>query len=212
MKIGSLILAILLTLLTLAFAAGTIFLFSYASGAQPQIVESNTSPEDVVNAYFSHLCAGEFAEANNYLSAEVMTLDTASASDVGALLQNAMWEHFSYTCMAPAVVSGLEATQTVTVTYLDIPSLTALQRTHMRAALEQLAKTHENPDSLLDEEGYYNTEISMEALSIVTARLLEDPSRFLVTEELTLNLRYQNFKWKIETNDTLHKVLSGNTY
>jgi hypothetical protein len=82
----------------------------------------------------------------------------------------------------------------------------------MRATLEQLAETHKDPDSLLDEEGYYNTEISMEALSIVTARLLEDPSRFLVTEELTLNLRYQNFEWKIEANDTLHKVLSGNTY
>jgi len=141
-----------------------------------------------------------------------MTLDAAPAGEVGALLYNAMWENFSYSCAAPAAVSGLKATQTVTVTYLDIPALTALQRTHMRAALEQLAKGSENPDALLDEEGYYNTEISLQALRIVTARLLEDPSRFLVTEDLTLELQYQNSGWKIISNDALYTALSGNTY
>lgn len=211
-KLRSLILAVLLSLLTLASAAGTVYLCTYAAKAQPQIMESTTTPEDTVNAYFSHLCAGEFAEADSYLTAEVMTLDAAPAGEVGALLYNAMWENFSYSCAAPAAVSGLKATQTVTVTYLDIPALTALQRTHMRAALEQLAKGSENPDALLDEEGYYNTEISLQALSIVTARLLEDPSRFLVTEDLTLELQYQNSEWKIISNDALYTALSGNTY
>lgn len=211
-KLRLLILAVLFSLLTLASAAGTVYLCTYAAKAQPQIMESAITPEDTVNAYFSHLCAGEFAEADSYLAAEVMTLDAAPDGEVGALLYNAMWENFSYSCAAPAAVSGLKATQTVTVTYLDIPALTALQRTHMRAALEQLAKGSENPDALLDEEGYYNTEISLQALSIVTARLLEDPSRFLVTEDLTLELQYQNSEWKIISNDALYTALSGNTY
>ena len=197
-------------------ALGAVFAFfqvcNYALHTKPQIMKSATSPTDAVNAYFTNLRAREFAEADQLLSSELMTLAESPNSEVGILLYDAMWENFSYSCTEPAVIDGLNAVQTVSVTYLDIPAVTALQRTHMLAALEQLAREYEDPSVLLDDEGYYNTDISLEALADVTERLLKAPERFLVTKEFTLELEYVNYNWVIHTNEDLYAILSGNTY
>jgi len=204
--------ATILTIATLVSCAVTVLICTYASNSTPKLVESATTPDAVVNAYFNHICAREFDEADKLLSSKVTTLSETPDSAVGTLLYDALWENFSFTCPVPPVMTSLSATQTVRVTYLDIPAVTALQRTHMRSELEKLAEGSEDPDALLDEEGYYNTEISLQALENVTALLLEDPSRFLVTKDLTLELEYINYEWKIIANEALYQVLSGNTY
>jgi len=211
MKFKALLIAILVTAFALSVAAGTVWLCSFAVNAQPLIVESKSSPTVTVDAYFTHLSSGDFEAANGLLIDEVITFAEDPDSEIGSMLFHALWDHFSCTVAEPAAVEGLTATQKVSVTYLDIPSLTSRQRIYMRAALEQLAREYDQPDLLLNEDGYYNAEIGLSALRNVTAQLLEDPSPYLVTTELTLNLEYINYEWKIHANEELYTVLSGNT-
>ena len=212
MKIGFKIAAIVLTLATLTACIGTVLICNYATNTVPRLMEASATPEETVNAFFSHISAREFEEANGYLSSETMTLSTTPDSDVGKLLYDALWDTFSYSCIGSSAANGLSAVQTVTVTYLDIPAVTAMQRNHMLSELEQLAEASEDPDALLDDDGYYNTEISLEALANVTADLLEDPDRFMATKVLSLGLEYVNYEWKIIADEDLYQVLSGNTY
>ena len=201
-----------LALLAAAGIAVTIAVCTYALNAQPVIMDDSSNPAECAEEFLTLVLSGNSAEAETMLlGSGKLGLATEGETELSRMLFNALHESFSYEKLGSCDKHGLEAQQSFTVTYLDIPSLTALQREATNARLARYLDEAERYDDVLTEDGAFRTDVAMRALAEVTAELLENAQEYYVQTELTINMQYSGGEWKIAANDTLATILSGGT-
>ena len=97
------------------------------------------------------------------------------------------------------------------ITYLDIPSLTALQQEATNARLAQYLDKASRAEEVQAEDGSWLPEVAMRALEEVTAELLLSAEDHYISRQLDLGLQYSGGDWKVIANEDLFAILSGNT-
>lgn len=206
---------ILSALLGIAAIAAVVFTLSTcAKGleAKPVIMDEGSDPAAVAGEFMELALSGEGAEAEKLLLGKgKLGLDSEPADTIGSMLYTALQESFSYAPAGECSVDSVDASQTFTVTYLDIPSLTALQQDATNARLAEYLESAERAEEVQAEDGSWLPDVAVRALEEVTAELLVNAADHYVESSVTINLQYSGGEWKVIADETLFAILSGNT-
>ncbi len=190
----------------------TIILCARGLQAKPIIKDEGNDPAIVAEEFISLALEGKSSEAEKLLlGSSTLGLDSKPGDALGAMLYDALLESFSYEAKGSCTEDSIDASQIFTVTYLDLPSITALQQEATNARLAQYVEKAQRAEEVLAEDGSYLPEVAMAALEEVTAELLADAESHYVQTELTIRLRYSGGEWKVIADEELFAVLSGNT-
>ncbi len=183
-----------------------------AMDAKPVIMDEGSEPAEVAEEFIAHVLSGEADEAEALLlGSGKLGLDVQPSDALGKMLYEALQESFSYQLKGQCLEDSVEASQSFTITYLDIPSLTALQQEATNARLAQYLEAADRAEEVQAEDGSWLPEVAMRALEEVTAELLVNAEEHYVERELELKLQYSAGDWKVIANEELFAILSGNT-
>lgn len=207
-----LLVSVLCILLALAACVLTIKLCIYADASQPKIVSDTELPEERVAEFFDNIALGNYTAAEELIGIGAsLGLDTQPQDSVGKLVFDALRQSFSYELVGECAVSGVEAAQSVKITYLDIPAVTAAQKEPTKARLEQYVEEAVLSSEVFDESGAFRYDVAIRALYEVTEEILENAEDYYVTKEIEINLCYTGDCWYLQPNEELFRILSGNT-
>jgi len=206
------IISVLLGLAAIAAIVLTISTCMKALDAKPVIMDEGSEPAEVAEEFVSLVLGGEAAEAEKLLlGTGKLGLDSQPEDALGKMLYDALQDSFSYSLSGDCYEDSVDARQSFVITYLDIPSLTALQQDATNARLAQYLEAADRADELQAEDGSWLPEVAMRALEEVTAELLLNAEDHYVQREVELRLQYSAGDWKVIANDELFAILSGNT-
>ncbi len=180
--------------------------------ASPVMMDESSDPSAAAEEFVSLVLSGNSAEAEKMLlGSGKLGLDSVPEDKLGRMLYDALQESFSYEISGQCSDESINASQLFTVTYLDIPSITALQQEATNTRLAEYLDAAERAEEVQADDGSYLPEVAMRALEEVTAELLENAEDYYVQTELTINLQYSGGEWKVIADEALFAILSGNT-
>lgn len=176
-------------------------------GTVYMITEGDPAP--VAAEFMDALTAGDYDKAcaclNGYSS---LGLETAPENPVGQKLYTALKASYGYEMVGQCEVNKLEASQTVSFTYLDLPSMEGDVEARTMEVLEDFVSTRPRRE-LYDENNNYLPAVAQEAYSTALEETLANASSYYKTIETTLHLVYGDEGWKIEAPQELFKALAG---
>lgn len=203
--------SIFLLALALVLSVATAALCVHALDAETVIIGQSGDPaqcaEDFLNAAFS----GAGAEAEALCLGSSLGLDMQHDDPYTAMLTDALFDSFGFERNGQARQSGTGATVDFSITYLDIPSVTALQKALIEIRLAQYVEEAEFAEDVLNADGSYREDVALAALEEVTEELLQRAGEFYVQTELTIELVYSGGEWLVKADEALFRILSGNT-
>ena len=204
--------SVILALVAVFAIVATILISIFALNSKPVILSESADPSGKAEQFLSLVLSGEHSEAEKLLVGEgKLGLDSKPQDELGAMLYTALQDSFSYKVNSECVSDSVNASQSFTVTYLDIPSLTALQQEATNTRLAEYVEAAVRAEEVLAEDGSYLPEVAMRALTEVTAELHENAETYYAESELTINLQYVSGEWKVIADESLFNILSGNT-
>ena len=161
-------------------------------GAKPSLMTTAPEAQAQVAAAMDAICQGDYAAAEPYLLGQSkLGADREPADAAAALIWDAFLDSLSYQLTGACYATDTGVAQDVTLTYLDISSVTA---------------THTS--QLYDESGNFLQEVVLQVLNTaVTEALQEDAQRTTCT--FTLQLVNRNGQWYIVPNSDFISAISG---
>ncbi len=206
------VISVLLGLLAAFAIVITVLISIFAVSSKPVIMSDSADPSGKAEQFLSLVLDGQYSEAEKLMVGDsTLGLGTKPQDNLGAMLYDALQESFSYEVSSECVSDSINASQSFTVTYLDIPSLTALQQEATAARLAQYVEAAIRAEEVLADDGSYLPEVAMLALEEVTAELLENAEDHYVSKDITVNMQYVSGEWKVIADNSLFTILSGNT-
>lgn len=166
-------------------------------------------PKDSVQSFFDNLIMGQYDAAyENLYDYSSLGLENEPKTAEGKLIYNALKQSWSYSINEPAVVDKLNATQKVTLRYLDIASLEQEAASRVEDSLKTVVQS-KPIDEVYDSNNKYKPEITDEVYMACLEKAVEHASSHYKTVELNLSLVYENGKWMIKTSNELLTYLLG---
>lgn len=184
----------------------------FAMDAKPVIMSESADPTGTAEEFLSLTLSGKTAEAEEMLiGGSKLGLDTKPQDKLGIMLHDALQASFSYEVKSECVSDSINASQSFTVTYLDIPAITALQQEATNARLAEYVEAAVRAEEVQDENGNYLPEVAMRALEEVTGEILENAEDYYVQKDITIDMQYVGGKWLVTADESLFSILAGNT-
>lgn len=177
--------------------------------AKPILLTAPDSARNQIVGFMDAFCAGDFDKASEaVLGAPDLGMDKEPEGDVAALLWDAYLDSMSYELVGESYTTENGVAQSVVFTSLAMDRVTSGWNQRARELLEQRVQAAENTSDIYDENNEYREEFIMDVLfDAVSASLGEDAE--LVSQELTLELQYQEGQWWIIADKQLLDVLFG---
>lgn len=194
-----------------ALAVFTVLLCLHGVNAKTVILGESEPPSACVEEFFTLAFSGDYAGAEKCLgNVQSLGLNRESGDSVGRLLYAGLQDSFSWQMIGGSTLDGAEAVQRVSVTYLDLPSLTACQQELINARLAQYLEQAERAEDVQNDDGTYKQSVAMQALEEISGELLQSAEKFYVSAEFDIRLQFTGKEWKIIADENLFAVLSGN--
>ena len=127
---------------------------------------------------------------------------------MGVLIWEALVDSMRYELVGDCYATEDGLAQDVTMSYMDINSVTATLKDRSQALLEQRVDEAERLDEVYDENLQYREDFVMDVLYDAAAAALEEDAQ-TVTTKLTLKMSYQGQKWWIIADRELLDAISG---
>ncbi|MBR4290111.1 MAG: hypothetical protein IKT52_05655 [Oscillospiraceae bacterium] len=155
------------------------------------------------------VCQGDYAAASTYLQGQPeLGVDREASDPVGVLIWNAFCDSVSYELVGECYATEEGLSQNLTISCMDITSVTANLKERSQALLEQRVEEAENFNDVYDDNLQYREDFVMDVLyDAATAALAEDATT--ITTDLTVNMVYQNETWWIIADRNLLDAISG---
>lgn len=207
--LGRKIFSLLLGLVGLCLMVGTLVLCLCSLDAEPVLVELPKAAEERAEALLEAIAEGDYAVAAGMMQGQPdLGADRAPADEVGVLVWDAFVDSLVYTFPGDfyAVDTGLA--RDVTVTCLDISSVTENLPQRTQLILEQRVSEAEELTAVYEESGAYREDVISEVLLEAAAQALEEDAK-TISRELTLKLVYQDDQWWVVPDQALLEVISG---
>lgn len=171
-------------------------------------------PEDaqVVTADLMYaLSQGRFEDAEMLLYGQPeLGLDRPAADDVGQLIWDAFVKSISYDFSGEFYATDSGLARDVTITTLDLGSVTATLKERSEVLLEKRVQSAENVSQVYDENNEYREDFVMTVLFDAAYQSLEEDAAY-ITRDVTLNLVFHQGKWWIRPSQDLVTAISGGT-
>ena len=155
------------------------------------------------------VCQGDYAEASqSILGTPSLGVDREAGSDVGIMIWEAFQESLSYELVGECYTTDQGLAQDVTVTCLDITSVTEQLRDRSQTMLEERVAEAENVSEIYDDNNEYREDFVMDILHTAVTDALKENTREM-TVELTVRLSYQDGSWWVVADEALLDAISG---
>ena len=203
------ILSVIFIIIGLAAAAATVYLGMSNQDADPVLLAPPEEATHQVVGLMEAVCAGDFDAASTYLQGNPnLGVDREATDEVGVLIWQAFCDSMSYELVGECFATEEGLSQKVTLTCMDVTSVTAVLKDRSQALLEKRVAEAENLEDVYDDKLQYREDFVMEVLYDAAVAALKEDAK-TITTELTLNLSYQNEQWWIAGDRALLDAISG---
>jgi len=209
MKIVKNLLSVLLAAIGLGAAAAAIFLCMNYVDAKPILL----SPPDVARSkvimLMNAVSEGDYEEASQAIyGTPNLGVDREAGDEVGVMIWDAFEGSLTFELLGDCYTTEQGLAQKVSVTCLDVTSVTANLKERSQALLEERMAAAADVSEIYDENNEYREDFVMEVLHDAVKDALEEDARDM-TVELTVNLSYQDGKWWVVADEALFNAISG---
>lgn len=208
MKISKLF-AALLGLVGVAAAAATIALSFMNMNASPVLVEQPAAAVEQMTELMEAVCNNDFDTASQKLYGNPeFGVDRDPADEVGVLIWKAFTDSMSYELNGELYATDSGVAQNITITALDIESVTGVLKERSTALLEKRVAETDDPDEVYDENVEYREEFVMKVLYDAAVQALEQDAK-TISRDVTINMIYENDRWWVLADSELLNAISG---
>lgn len=173
------------------------------------LVEQPAAAVEQMTELMEAVCRNDYAAASEQLYGNPeFGVDRDPADEVGELIWDAFTESISYELNGELYATDSGVAQNITITTLDIESVTGVLKARSTALLEKRVAETEDPDEVYDENVEYREEFVMKVLYDATVQALKEDAR-MVTRSVTVNMIYENDQWWILADNELLNAVSG---
>lgn len=176
------------------------------------VAKPSGDPLETVNGFFNSIQDGNYEKAYSYLADyQSLGLENQANGEIGASMQQAMRDSYSFKPEGNCVVDGLDATQSVQIRYLDLDSFSAQLEQLTNESLQQIVADLPR-NEIYDENDKYLPSVTDAAYSMAVDSLLGHVEDYYKTTVVKLELSYHGGKWQLKTNPQLMDALIGGCY
>ena len=203
------ILSVIFVLIGIAAAVVAVNMGITNRNADPVLLATPEAASQQVTGLMEAVCSGDFTTASTYLQGQPgLGVDREATDEVGILIWEAFCDSMSYELVGECYATEAGLSQNVTLTYMDVTTVTAVLKERSQALLEQRVDEAEDLEDVYDENLQYREDFVMDVLYDAAVMALEKDAKTMTTE-LTLNLSYQNEQWWIAADRELLDAISG---
>lgn len=153
--------------------------------------------------------AGDFAAAAKRMYGQPdLGVEGTPADAAGAVVWNAYLESISYEFAGNCYATDSGLARDVSITTLDIPSVTEKLNSRASALLTQRVNAATEMAQLYDEENNFRADLVAEVLEEALNQAIAEDAK-TVTREVTLNLIYRDGQWWVVPDQALLTALTG---
>lgn len=191
----------------LAAAAVAVSLVSLNAG--PRLLMAPQAAVETADAMMAAVCEGDYRAAGQLMYGNPdLGADRKASDAVGVLIWDAFVESLDYALVGSCYATDSGVAQDVTVTCLDLNSVTATLGERSQALLEQRVAAAEDVSEIYDENNDYREDFVMDVLYDAAVEALAEDAA-LLTREVTLNLTYQQGRWLVVPDQAVLSAISG---
>ena len=203
------LLSVIFIIIGIAAAVAAVNLGLSNKDADPVLLAPPEEAKLQVVGMMDAVCAGDFAGASAYLQGQPdLGVDREASDPVGVLIWNAFCDSMSYELVGECYGTEEGLAQDLTISCLDITSVTEVLKERSQTMLEQRVEEAEDLDEVYDEDLQYREDFVMSVLYDAAEVALEEDARTM-TADLTVNMIYQNETWWIIADRNLLDAISG---
>ena len=196
-------------LLALGLMALALVLVMATPGTTPTLLSPAQEAQDQVVAAMDALCQGDFPAVEQLLLGNpTLGADREPADAASALIWKAFIGSFSYELSGDCYATDTGVAQDVTLTYLDIPSVTANLAQRSEKHLARLQKQATHTYEIYDENGNFRTDVVQQVLNTVVQEAIREDATYTSTT-FTLQLVMRDGQWYIISNSDFIRAISG---
>lgn len=179
--------------------------------APPVLVQAPDAASARAEALMEALSEGAFDRAEAVLyGAPSLGADREPADAVGGLLWDAFCDSMEYQFSGELYATDTGLARDVTVTTLELTSVTEHLKERSEALLEKRIATAEDVSQIYDENNDYREDFVMDVLYDAAAESLEKDAQY-TTKTVKLNLVYHQRQWWVMPDRALLQLISGGT-
>lgn len=177
--------------------------------ASPRLLKTPGAAVDAADAMMTAVCEGDYASASGRMFGNPdLGVDREPADPVAALIWNAFLDSLDYELVGSCYATDSGVAQNVTITCLDISSVTSVLGERSQALLSQRVREAEDVSEIYDDNNEYREDFVMEVLYDAAVEALAEDAK-TTTQDVTLNLIYDRSQWKIMPEAALLSAISG---
>ena len=177
--------------------------------ASPVLVEQPESARAQVEVLMEAVSNNDYVTASTVIQGNpVFGADRAPADAVSGLIWDAFVESVSYELVGELYATDSGVAQNITITALDMNSVTVNLKERSETLLEQRVEEAEDPDEVYDENNEYREDFVMQVLYDATVAALNADAQN-VSYEVTINMIYENGQWWIVSDSALLSAITG---
>ena len=196
-------------LLGTLIAAGTILLCLQSLEREPMLLKTPATATSQVEALFQAVCSNDYAAASALMYGTPELGSSGEEEDgVSSLIWDAFVDSIGYELSGDCYATNSGLAQKVTMSYLDISSVTEGLQDRCRTMLQQRIAEAEEMDEIYDENNEYRQEIVDAIVSDAAKAALSQDARYVETQ-LTIELVYSQGQWWILADNALVQAISG---
>lgn len=198
-------------LMAILLSGGTMLMSVVGSSVGTIYAKPSGDPRNSVTEFFDALVTGDYDTAYSLMD-DYSDLGLASEpkTEAGMLIYDALKQSYHYELIGDCQVEMIQASQRVSLRYLDVAAVSAQLDELTAKKLKILVQTMDH-DQVYDEEDNYLPEITQQAYIQALEQALKDARSCYTTVEFEVSLKYSGGKWLIHTAPELLTALSGGT-
>ena len=177
--------------------------------AHPVLVEKPEAAGAQVEILMEAVSNNDYATASTVIRGNpVFGVDRDPADAVSGLIWDAFVQSINYELVGELYATDSGVAQNISVTTLDMASVTANLKERSEKLLEQRVEAAEDPDDVYNEDHDYREDVVMQVLYEATVQALKEDAKMMTTE-VTINMIYENGQWWIVSNSALLSAITG---
>ena len=198
-------------LLAIVFGCGAILLTAVGCSVGTVYAKPSGDPRAVAAGFLDALVTGEYDRAYVLMKDHAgLGLEKEPESEAAQLVYAALKDSYHYELVGDCQATMLEATQRVSMRYLDVAKLTGDLGDLTQEKLKTIVQTR-NRDQVYDDNDQYLPAVTQEAYTAALKQVLKNAKRCYTTVEFDLALEYHGGKWQVLTAPELLVALTGGT-
>lgn len=198
-------------MLAVIFSGGAMLLAAAGGRTGTIYAKPAGDPQQSVTAFFDALVTGDYSGAYALLKDHSdLGLAVEPESEAGRLIYSALRDSYHYELKGQCQINMLQASQQVSMRYLDVAAVTANLEALTEEKLKGIVQTREH-DEVYDSNNQYLPAVTEEAYVAALKQALTKAKSCYTSIEFDVQLEYIGGRWLLLTAPELLLAITGGT-